>query len=69
MKDIIRFKFHGEPKLIHENVTLEQAQEWCNSPHTSKKGDWFDGYGEHGTYCVGQNAKYTKYFTPDQDNH
>ena len=42
---IVRFKFAGENEVIEEGLTLEEAQEHCQSPDTRGDG-WFDGYRE-----------------------
>lgn len=54
---IVRYFFKGGKLVLHEGVTLEEAQEHCNDPETSSKtcsgnlanytetnGPWFDGY-------------------------
>lgn len=45
--DIVRF-YHPsqkrESEVIKEDVTLEEAQEWCNDPETKEEGVYFDGY-------------------------
>ena len=40
---IIRFHRESQNTVIKRGLTLEQAQEWCNSPDTCGEG-WFDGY-------------------------
>ena len=42
---IVRFfqERHKERQVIHTGLTLEEAQEHCNHPHTRGPG-WFDGY-------------------------
>lgn len=42
---IIRFTFAGKNKVIKAGLTLEEAQEHCNSADTHGEG-WFDGYAE-----------------------
>ena len=42
------------PKLIKTGLTLEQAQEHCSDPKTSKEGDWFDGYSNRMVQAVKQ---------------
>lgn len=42
---IIRFHFQGENEVIATGLTLEEAQEHCNSEDTHGDG-WFDGYTE-----------------------
>lgn len=64
MYDIIRFRRDGgRKKLIHKGITLEQAQEWCESEYTRKEGVYFDGYTETGKF-ERLTPKYTRYFTP-----
>lgn len=41
---IIRFRFKGRSRTIHNNVTLEEAQKHCSDPKTRKAGVWFDVY-------------------------
>jgi hypothetical protein len=41
---IRRYRVHGRPRTIHNNVTLTVAQLHCNDPRTRKAGVWFDGY-------------------------
>jgi hypothetical protein len=40
---ILRFTFQGETKVIKTGLTLDEAQEHCNSADTQGEG-WFDGY-------------------------
>ena len=40
---IVRFKFQSEKEILQEGVSLEEAQEHCNSPESHGEG-WFDGY-------------------------
>ena len=40
---IIRYQFYGEPKVIKQGLTIEEAKEHCNDPSTSGI-DWFDGF-------------------------
>ena len=40
---IVRFKQTGEPRVIKEGVSLEEAQEHCQRDDTHGDG-WFDGY-------------------------
>ena len=40
---IIRFRFHGDKRIIKRGLTLEQAQEHCQREDTHGEG-WFDGY-------------------------
>lgn len=68
LKDIIRFYKTGKKKLVHEGVTLEQAQEWCNSPLTRKEDVYFDGYGDTGHYPM-LKPIYKNYFAPSKDYH
>ena len=32
--------------IIEKGLSLEEAQEHCNSPDTHEEGVWFDGYTE-----------------------
>lgn len=53
---IVRFRYDGPRRVIKNNVTLTEAQAWCNDPETSSStcseatrkrrggGKWFDGY-------------------------
>lgn len=46
---IIRFysPTDGRPnKIIKKGLTLDEAQEHCNDPHTRKDNVYFDGYTE-----------------------
>lgn len=57
---IVRFFAQGGRLVIAENLTLDEAQDWCRDPETSSgtatsqaarlvtkaKGAWFDGYEE-----------------------
>ena len=48
---IVRFRFQGEREVIETGLTLEEAQEHCNSEDTrggsTEDGSaWFDGYEE-----------------------
>lgn len=67
MKDIIRFKKNGKKILIHYGVTEDQAREWCSSKYTHKKGKYFDGFAESGTYCTNNRPKYDHYFAPTEE--
>lgn len=45
--EIVRFyhpRLVKESEVIKEDVTLEEAQEWCNDPETREEGWSFDGY-------------------------
>jgi len=67
MKDIIRFRENGRRKLIHCNVTEDQAREWCESRLTRKEGKYFDGFAATGTYCTKKTPVYTHYFAPTDE--
>ncbi len=41
--DIVQFRFNETNEVIKEGVTLEEAQEHCNSEDSHGEG-WFDGY-------------------------
>ena len=56
---VVRFYFKGrEPQVVRQNLTKDEAIEWCNDPETSSStatnpnaveytkinGDWFDGW-------------------------
>lgn len=51
---IVRFYEHGDRRVTHNSLSLEEAQTHCNNPETSSatatdpyiddKGHWFDGY-------------------------
>lgn len=70
MKDVIRFyRAKDKKELVHKNVTLEQAQEWCNSPVTKKEGVYFDGYDDHNTHKTEGKLKYKTYSAPTKENH
>ena len=40
---IIRFRFEDNNRIIDTGLTLEEAQEHCNS-EDSHGASWFDGY-------------------------
>tara|TARA_R100001086_G_C11672132_1_gene213226 strand:- start:234 stop:464 length:231 start_codon:yes stop_codon:yes gene_type:complete len=40
---IIRYQFYGEPEVIKQGLTIEEAKEHCNDPSTEGI-DWFDGF-------------------------
>lgn len=42
---IIRFRQHGENKVVMRGLTLQEAQAHCSSEKTHGEG-WFDGYTE-----------------------
>jgi len=42
---IIRFRFNGDNRVIKTGLTLDEAQEHCQSEDTHGDG-WFDGYTE-----------------------
>ena len=51
MYKIIRFRRHGNNRVIQRNLSLTEAQKHCNDESThkiAKNGDivWFDGYSE-----------------------
>ena len=69
MKDIIRFYKTGKNRLIHVNITEEQAKEWCGSLFTRKENVYFDGFAETGTYCHNQTVKYNHYFEPTKEDN
>lgn len=60
MFKIVRFFQNSGNKVVLTGLTLEEAQEWCQSPETSSStctdplnvectevnGPWFDGYTE-----------------------
>lgn len=35
-----------EREIIREGLTLEEAQDHCDSEDSHKAGEWFDGYTE-----------------------
>ena len=45
---IIRFykDSNKENETIETGLSLEEARKHCNSPESSEKGVWFDGYRE-----------------------
>lgn len=57
---IMRLYFHGSPRTIKKNLTLEEAKAHCSDPETSsrtckksvnkrrtlERGHWFDSYCE-----------------------
>lgn len=45
MYKIIRFRFNGDNRVIKTGLTLDEAQEHCQSEDTHGDG-WFDGYTE-----------------------
>lgn len=40
---VVRYRFKDESKTIKSGLTLEEAQEHCNSEDSHGEG-WFDGY-------------------------
>lgn len=47
MFDVWRYYQSGKrSKLVHYCITLKEAKAWCNSEHTRKAGEWFDGFTE-----------------------
>ncbi len=45
--NIVRYRFKAPSEIIEEGLTLEEAQEHCNSQH-SHGLNWFDGYTSNG---------------------
>lgn len=56
MYKIVRHFANGKRETMEENLSLEEAQAWCNDINSSSKtatnadsytahhGEWFDGY-------------------------
>ncbi len=45
--NIVRYHYDGDPEVIRQGVTLQQAQEHCRREDTHDvAAGWFDGYTE-----------------------
>jgi hypothetical protein len=35
-----------ESEVMAQDMSLEEARDWCNDPDTAVEGEYFDGYRE-----------------------